>query len=188
MEAKLQLYDQMMATLQELRAEFITEASTIIQKRVLLMEEFRTAVRVGLYAPMSNEVRTDMLFTEGDKNRKELYYPVRDAANKRLVFFRVSNLNELRPTLGGIHQLSGPASGLRDVNTLETIIISGLAFDLHGGRLGFSKGIFDQTLLDFRGKRIALAYDFQIVPELPMVLRKQKVDLIVTESRVIRCM
>ncbi|MFH1875180.1 MAG: 5-formyltetrahydrofolate cyclo-ligase [Pseudomonadota bacterium] len=187
METNPQLYDQMMSTLQELKSSFVTEASTIIQKRVLLMEEFRTALRVGLYAPFGNEVKTDMLFTEGDRNRKELYYPVRDAKNERLVFFRISNLAELRPSLGGIHQLIGATSGLRDVNTLETLIITGLAFDLHGGRLGFSKGIFDQTLLDFRGKRIAIAYDFQIVPQLPMVLRKQKVDLIITESRVIRC-
>jgi 5-formyltetrahydrofolate cyclo-ligase len=76
---------------------------------------------------------------------------------------------------------------LRHLNTLDVILVPGVAFDLHGGRLGFGKGYYDDCLLGFRGKRIALAYDFQVVTELPMSTRGQKVDWIVTESRVVRC-
>ena len=65
MESKVKLYNRMMSTLGELKAEFRDEASEIIQKRVLLMEEFRVGLRVGLYAAFNNEVATDLIFTEG---------------------------------------------------------------------------------------------------------------------------
>ena len=98
------------------------------------------------------------------------------------------DLADLKPGYAGIDEPTGSARKLRDVNTLETIIVPGVAFDLHGGRLGFGKGFYDRCLLEFRGKRIALAYEFQIVPELPTAVRGQKVDWIVTESRVIHCL
>lgn len=188
MESRLQLYNRMMATRSELKQESVSEASLAIQKRVLLMEQFRTALRIGLYAPYDNEVRTDVLFTEGDKHRKELYYPAVDEKQERLMFFRITDLSDLKPGYGGIDEPTGSARKLRDVNTLEAIIVPGVAFDLHGGRLGFGKGFYDRCLLEFRGKRIALAYEFQIVSELPTAVRGQKVDWIVTESRVIHCL
>lgn len=188
MESKLQVYNRMMATRRELTAEFVEQASLAIQKRVLLMEEFRTALRIGMYAPYDNEVVTDMLFTEANKYRKELYYPAVDEKHGRLMFFRVTDQKELKPGYAGIMEPAGTIRKLRDVNTLETIIVPGVAFDLRGGRLGFGKGFYDRCLKEFRGKRIALAYDFQIISELPTAVRGQKLDWIVTESRVIRCL
>ena len=188
MESRLQLYNRMLATRRELKQEFVNEASRAIQKRVLMMEEFRTALRIGLYTPYDNEVRTDVLFTEGDKNRKELYYGAVDEKQDRLLFHRIYELKDLNLDADGIYEPTGAIRKLRDVNTLETLVVPGVAFDLHGGRLGFGKGLYDKCLLEFRGRRIALAYEFQIVPELPVAARGQKVDWIVTESRVIHCM
>ncbi len=186
MESKLQLYNRMMATRRELKPEFVSETSAAIQKRVLLMQEYRTSLRIGLYAPFDNEVRTDLLFTEGDKHRKESYYPTVDEKHGRLMFYRITDLGDLKPGYAGIFEPAGTIRKLRDVNTLEALIVPGVAFDLRGGRLGFGKGFYDKCLQEFRGKRIALAYEFQIVPELPTAVRGQKVDWIVTESRVIR--
>ena len=188
MESKLQLYNRMMATRRELASDFVAESSFASQKRILLMEEWRTALRVGLYAPFDNEVKTDFLFTEGDKHRKELYFPAVDEKNERLMFYRITDLKDLKPGYAGIDEPTGGIRKLRDVNTLEAVIVPGVAFDLHGGRLGFGKGFYDRCLLEFRGRRIALAYEFQIVPDLPTVVRGQKVDWIVTESRVIHCL
>lgn len=188
MESKLQLYNRMMATRNELAPEVVNEKSIAIQKRVLMIEEFRTALRIGLYVPYDNEVRTDVLFTEGDKNRKELYFGAVDEKAGKLMFHRVFELKDLKVGSTGLYEPTGTIRKLRDVNTLETLIVPGVAFDLHGGRMGFGKGSYDSILKEFRGRRIALAYEFQIVPELPTAVRGQKVDWIVTESRVIRCM
>lgn len=186
MESKLSLYNRMMSTLNELKPDFVETASLAVQKRALLMEEVRTSTRIGLYSFSGNEVKTDFLFTEADKNRKELYYPVVDRKREALTYCRVMDLSQLenngtrilKPVSGG---------GLRDVNTLDVIIAPGVAFDLHGARIGFEGGWFDKCLKGFSGTRIALAYDFQVVSEMPMSVREKKVDWIVTELRTVQC-
>ena len=186
-DTKTKLYNRMRAALKELSPDDIVAASRQIQKRVLTMEEFRVSLRVGLYSSMWNEVHTEMLFIEGDRRRKEVYYPAVDEAESCVAFHRVGELKELRPGYAGILEPTSAASKLRDLQTLDVLIVPGLAFDLHGGRLGFGRGYYDRCLVGFRGKRIALAYDFQIVQELPLGVRGQKVDWIVTEKRMIRC-
>lgn len=187
MESKLKLFNRMSANLRELKPEFIEESSAEIQKRVLLMEEFRVGLRIGLYAPAGTEVRTDEIFTQAHRHRKEIYYPAVDEAEGSLAYYRIFDLSELAPGYKDIPEPTSHASRLRHLNTLDVLFVPGVAFDLHGGRLGFGKGYYDDCLLGFRGKRIALAYDFQIVTELPVSTRGQKVDWIVTESRVVRC-
>lgn len=188
MESKLQLYNRMLAARDELKPDEVAQASEAVEHRVLLMEEFRTALRVGLYAAFRNEVRTELLFQEGDRHRKEIYFPAVDRGGGGIAYFRVLKLEDLLPTDAGQREPSAKQSRLRDLNTLSVLIVPGIAFDLHGGRMGFGKGFYDHCLGKFRGKRIALAYDFQVVSELPTAVRGQKLDWIVTEKRIIRCL
>lgn len=187
MESKLKLYNRVMSTREELKEDFVAKASADIEKRVLLMEEFRTSLRVGLYAAFKNEVRTEKIFREADKRRKELYYPAVDPDSNMFAYFRIIMHEDLRPTPEGLIESSIKQSRLRDINTLNVLIVPGVVFDLHGGRMGYGRGFYDKSLTQFRGKRIALAYDFQVVSELPTGVRGQKVDWIVTEERLIRC-
>ena len=116
-----------------------------------------------------------------------MYYPAVDSEGGGLAYFRVKNLEELILSEDGFREPTANQSRLRDLNTLNTIIVPGVAFDIHGARLGFGKAFYDKCLEKFRGKRIALAYDFQIVSELPREFRARKLDWIVTEKRIIKC-
>jgi 5-formyltetrahydrofolate cyclo-ligase len=65
----------------------------------------------------------------------------------------------------------------------------GVAFDRSGRRVGYGGGFYDRFLpmLGWAGPRIALAFDVQLVDELPAGGFDLPVDVIVTESRVLRC-
>lgn len=186
MESKLHLYNRMMATRNELKPEFVALASIEIERRILIMEEFRTALRVGLYAAFGNEVRTEMLFQEGDKHRKEIYYPAAHPSGKGLAYFRVTRPEELLCNENGMMEPTAKQSKLRDLNTLNVLIVPAVAVDLNGSRMGFGKGFYENSLENFRGRRIALVYDFQVVSEFPAGSRGRKLDWIVTEKRIIK--
>jgi 5-formyltetrahydrofolate cyclo-ligase len=186
-ESKLQLYNRIMATRDELRPEEVEQMSREAQQRVLGMQEFRTALRVGLYAAFKNEVRTELLFIEGDKHRKEIYFPAVDRAAGGLDYFRVMRLEDLLPASTGFREPTAKQSRLRDLNNLNVLIVPGVAFDHEGRRMGFGKGFYDDCLSRFRGKRVGLAYDFQVVTTIPGGIKAHGVDWIVTEKRVIRC-
>jgi 5-formyltetrahydrofolate cyclo-ligase len=186
-ESKTQIYNRMLATRDEMKREDVESLSEEIEARVLRMHEFRTALRVGLYPAYKNEVRTDLIFTEGDKHRKEIYYPAIDTEHGGLDYFRVMDLEELLRTDEGFHEPSSKQSRLRNLNNLDVLIIPGVSFDLTGKRMGLGQGFYTSCLADYRGMRVALAYEFQVVPMLPSAIKDRTIDWIVTEKRVIRC-
>jgi 5-formyltetrahydrofolate cyclo-ligase len=69
------------------------------------------------------------------------------------------------------------------------VFVPGLAFDLHGNRLGRGKGWYDRALASLGGQArfIALAFEFQIVDEVPTDSWDRKVHHIITERRIIDC-
>ncbi|MBT3865198.1 5-formyltetrahydrofolate cyclo-ligase [Candidatus Peregrinibacteria bacterium] len=67
----------------------------------------------------------------------------------------------------------------------DLIVTPGIAFDTNGNRIGYGKGYFDRLFPNLSTDciKIALAYDFQIVENIPAERHDQKVDLILTEKR-----
>mgnify|MGYP002621762116 CR=1 FL=1 len=72
----------------------------------------------------------------------------------------------------------------------DVVIVPLVAFDLRGGRLGYGGGFYDRTLegLRQRGKVTAIGYAFdaQQADDLPLETTDQPLDMIVTETRVLR--
>ena len=68
---------------------------------------------------------------------------------------------------------------------IDCVIVPGAAFDIHGGRLGLGGGYYDRFLpRAVNAKKIALAYDFQVVESLPTEIHDAKVDAVLTSSAV----
>jgi 5-formyltetrahydrofolate cyclo-ligase len=69
------------------------------------------------------------------------------------------------------------------------VFVPGVAFDAAGNRLGRGKGWYDRMLewLDDKAGLVALAYECQVVEEVPTEAWDRKVHYIVTEKRIIEC-
>ena len=65
-------------------------------------------------------------------------------------------------------------------------IIPAVGFDVHGNRLGRGGGFYDRLLSKLKCPKIGVCFDLQIVDSLPVEAHDAKVDLIVTEKRIIR--
>ena len=72
----------------------------------------------------------------------------------------------------------------------EILIVPLVAFDRYGGRLGYGGGFYDRTLQQLRAARatlaIGFAYSAQEADDLPLEPTDQPLDMIVTETGVIR--
>jgi 5-formyltetrahydrofolate cyclo-ligase len=69
------------------------------------------------------------------------------------------------------------------LNRLDLILVPGVAFDLHGRRLGRGRGFYDQILAAVRGKTCGVAFDEQIVDEVPVEPHDVLLNYILTPSR-----
>jgi len=70
---------------------------------------------------------------------------------------------------------------------VDLIAMPGLAFDVLGRRLGRGRGHYDATLagLPRRAFRAGLAFESQVVPEVPAEPHDERVDAVVTEARLL---
>lgn len=165
------------------------EKSSVIQTRVLGLSAYKESEVIGLYASFNNEVSTSVFFDRAVKDGKKVLFPRIKAEEKELEFVAVRRLEELE--LGAYGILSPPhgeghADSIRD---RWFLVIPGVAYDLKGGRLGYGGGFYDRYLHKLERKPFiaALAYEFQILDDIPMRPHDVRVDAIITEQRVIIC-
>ena len=71
---------------------------------------------------------------------------------------------------------------------IDVVATPGVAFDRHGGRIGYGGGFYDRFLPSSPALRVAVAFDVQLVDEpLPGASFDVPVEVIVTESATVRC-
>lgn len=158
-----------------------------VQRSVLTLPVYLAAEAAALYSPLGNEVDTSEIARVALEAGKRLYYPkVTDGCSSVV---RVRSEAELVPGRYGILEPAGnqplPGGGSEGL----AVFVPGVAFDPRGNRLGRGTGWYDRLLagLDARVPRIALAYEFQVLEEVPVERGDLPVHMIVTENRVIPC-
>jgi 5-formyltetrahydrofolate cyclo-ligase len=99
----------------------------------------------------------------------------------------IKSLEELAPGTMGIPEPQ--KEFLRPVRwtDIEAVMVPALAYDLNGFRLGYGGGYYDRLLSGISPEctKIGAAFEQQIVSEVPREKHDIKVDLIITEDRVI---
>lgn len=82
--------------------------------------------------------------------------------------------------------LSEPMGAAADPAVIEAIIIPGVVFDRRGYRLGYGKGYYDRFLPQLKPQAFccAVAYDLQVVDEVPFQNHDYRLSYLVTESGV----
>ncbi len=73
------------------------------------------------------------------------------------------------------------------IEVLDIAIIPGIAFDEKGGRIGSGEGYYDRLIpkLSATTRKVALAFECQIIPQIQMESHDKYVDIIITEDRII---
>jgi 5-formyltetrahydrofolate cyclo-ligase len=150
--------------------------------------EFARAGSVLAYASFRSEVQTRALLTQILQIGKRLYLPV-IAPDKRLSIAPLASLSQLAlgpfdiPIPGGVEPIDPKLA------EIDLIIVPGVAFDERGARLGYGSGYYDRFLSQFGSDTpvIGLAFDTQVVAEIPEEPGDRRVDMIVTDKRIIHC-
>jgi 5-formyltetrahydrofolate cyclo-ligase len=82
-----------------------------------------------------------------------------------------------------------PAADLPVINParLDLVLVPGVAYDRRGGRMGFGGGFYDSFLPTTPALRVGITHDACLVDELPCDEHDQRMDWIVTPTRLIYC-
>ncbi|MEW6599395.1 MAG: 5-formyltetrahydrofolate cyclo-ligase [Nitrospirota bacterium] len=180
-------------------SELRARKNASIRQRLFSLEEFRNAKNVMMYVSFRSEADTVSCLSHIIASGKKLILPVVDSNNKVLKLYEVRDVAELVPGYMGI-----PEPGVREnreveLSALDLIIIPGAGFDMKGNRIGYGGGYYDKLLSAVSSERsasgavsniplfIALAFEEQIAGEIPSEPHDIKMDIILTDGRMIHC-
>jgi 5-formyltetrahydrofolate cyclo-ligase len=168
----------------------VERKSSLVGKNLYKYKDYEDAYAVLFYAAKGNEVQTKKLVGKALKDGKNVLLPITDVHREGLHFAKINSYDDLREGAFGI--LEPEKKDDFDEELVDLIIVPGLAFDRQGNRLGHGFGFYDKLFRKLKMKRmnvrkLALAYDFQIVKNVPFSSNDERVDGIITESEVIDC-
>jgi 5-formyltetrahydrofolate cyclo-ligase len=161
--------------------------SRLIQARVLAFPPYLLCRSVALYNPIQNEVETGEIRDHALVTGKNVFFP-RLGSKDLLDLVQIGAATEFSQGRFGILEPTGEKRlAVRDQEEL-VVFVPGLAFDLRGNRLGRGKGWYDRVIKELGGALlVALAYDFQIVDEVPAEEWDQRVHYVITERSIVDC-
>jgi 5-formyltetrahydrofolate cyclo-ligase len=165
-----------------------SKKSAAIMKRLFGFANFLEARIVLFYMSYSSEVDTEPVVRKALELEKIVALPLVDSKKKEIVPFRIENFDrDLRPGYRGIREPIPQRCKQIPVQYINLAIIPGVAFDERGGRIGQGMGIYDRFIprLDITTRKVALAFECQIGPQIPMEPHDRYTDIIITEKRII---
>ena len=180
METKQAIRKQIFAARKRVTEEEVKSRSHLIAEKVFLLPEFQTAKRILVYADYNHEVMTGELIEAAWKAGKEVAVP--KVTEKEMVFIRLTDFNQLAP---GYFSIPEPETGEEIFWEEGLMIMPGVAFDRANHRVGYGGGFYDRYLEKHpQLERVAIAFSFQMLPEVPTEPTDICPQIIVTEEEI----
>ena len=165
----------------------VLEKSSRIKKRIFEMDLFRDAQTILFYVSYGNEVYTHDMIKESISLGKTVVVPKSVTKNNALILSRLTDWNNLEVGAYNILEPKQESIEQVDVESIDLIIVPGVVFDESGNRIGHGKGYYDRLLNASRNiPSIGLAFEFQIVENIKSEQHDEKIDIIITEDRIIK--
>ena len=167
--------------------EAIAQRSATIVSRLTALPELAAARAVALFYPMEQRHEVDLRAFDAVLRGRgaKVAYPVIDPETKRMTFRFVGALGELGDRG---QRYPEPAPEAEEATALDAIVVPALQVDGAGHRIGYGAGYYDRTLPRYApaGRTIVVAFDFQLIAEVPVTDGDVACDVVVTDQRVIR--
>ncbi|MGZ0173388.1 MAG: 5-formyltetrahydrofolate cyclo-ligase [Planctomycetales bacterium] len=165
------------------------ELSETIVSKFMSLPEFERAGIVLFYVDVRAEVRTRHAFQAALVTGKKIIVPWCNEDGE-LELFHMASEDELAE---GMYRILEPKADLRHLpekvvqpEAIDLIMVPGVGFDKRGGRTGHGKGYYDKLLEHARPDcpLVALSFDCQMFPEIPMQSHDIFMDKVITESAI----
>ena len=164
----------------------VLEKSSTIKKRLFEMDLFRNAQTILFYVSYDNEVYTHDMIKESMGMGKHVVVPKSVTKNNTLILSRLTDWNGLEVGAYNILEPKKETIEKVDVESIDLIIVPGVVFDESGNRIGHGKGYYDRLLNDSQNiPNIGLAFELQMVDNIESEQHDEKIDVILTEERII---
>lgn len=163
--------------------------SAEIMERLITLPEYENARSVFVYADFKSEVMTRELMVHIITGGKRLLASRTLFDERRLALTPI--FDPARDLVAGYMGIPEPREDImKDIpaGEIDLTLTPAVGYDVTGNRLGYGGGFYDRLFGETRkaAARVGLAFEIQIVSEVPAEEHDIRIPVIVTEARVIR--
>jgi 5-formyltetrahydrofolate cyclo-ligase len=178
--AKQHLRAELKARRAALPAARRREEDAAVFTALTALAPLRRARRVFCFISRGDEVDTHALIDELLRRGKQVVVP-KILPGRGMIAVALTAWSELQPGQLGILEPPGEQDA---GDAVDVCITPGLAFTVDGRRLGYGRGYYDRWFTRHPvAYRIAIAYDCQVVDDLPTDERDVRVTMLITGRR-----
>lgn len=164
------------------------ERAQAIAERLRSLAAYRSAGTICWYVGVRDEVPTLAMIERAGREGRRAAVPWR--AGERLELYAIDGPDDLEPA--SFRLLEPSAEVRRDASRrvapgeVDLFVVPGVAFDRHGGRLGYGRGFYDRLLPLARPDAavVGLAFEAQMVERIPAAAHDVPMHAVVTEAAV----
>ncbi len=185
LEEKKNIRKNVRAARRKISDEILKKNNTLIEQNLYTTTEYAEAKILHIYiSSFNSEVNTFPIIDSFLKNKGKVIVPIVNKEKEILFHSELKTLNGLEKNKFKIWEPVEKYFIGADIADL--IIIPGVAYDKKGNRIGHGKGYYDKFLSNVNTPKFALAYDFQIVDDIPVTNNDIPVDVIISEKTIFR--
>ncbi len=169
-------------------AAVCAEKSRAIVERLAKRPEIERAKSVALFWPIEARHEVDLRELDATLRARKIpvFYPALDPETHAMSFRLVTDIAALTDLAFGFSAptADAPEAGPSD---LDVIIVPAVVVAPSGHRIGYGAGHYDRTITRFlpHAVTIGVAYDFQLLAEIPVTEGDVALDVIVTNTQTI---
>ena len=182
-DQKITLREKMRDQLRKMTAAQRQTASSKIRSQLEKQPIWNNSQVILFFAPLPDEPDIWPLIVDAIALGKTVALPCFLPETEIYVACRILNAHvDVEIGKFGIREPS-PRCPEVPLNQLDFVLVPGVAFDVNGRRLGRGKGYYDRLLAQVGGKTCGVAFDEQIVGEVPAGPNDIDLNCILTPSR-----
>lgn len=172
-----------------LTLQAIKEAEQLIIYNLMKLNQFIQSQNVFCYLSFRSEVPTNGIIGYCQQQGKNVYIPVCVNETKEMIISLYDHEVNLVASNYGVQEPTKETIKVANREILDTAIMPGAVFDSRGYRIGYGAGYYDKFFAHTKKEiyKIALAFSFQIIDEVPADDFDIPVDCIVTEQGIVMC-
>jgi 5-formyltetrahydrofolate cyclo-ligase len=159
-----------------------------VEERLFDFANFIESKVALLYLRRRSEVDTINIIKRSMKKGKKIVLPLVDREKSKTTLYKIENLkDDLK--MGPNDYLEPDPDRCKPVpaDQIDIAVVPGLAFDEKGGRIGILDNFYDRFIarLPMTTRKVAIAFEEQVVSQVPADSRNKFIDIIITDKRTI---
>jgi 5-formyltetrahydrofolate cyclo-ligase len=161
----------------------VLSKSKLIKEKLFSIGEFKLAKTICFFVSFNSEIHTHNMIKEAIKQGKDVCVPI--ATDGHLILSKIKSFKDLdKENIYGI--LEPSKEDKINKNKVDVIVVPGTVFDKQKHRIGYGQGYYDKLLKKYQGLSVGICFDLQIIGKVPRNEWDEKLDLVISEKRVVK--